>query len=88
MPRQFGDSENPRVNNWCRLWERLSKKSHRHCAKLRRLSSDPSHPENSVVPAHSSGLLNPIAMASNLENQSLEDQFLRWLQDMETKQEE
>ena len=27
-------------------------------------------------------------MASNLENQSLEDQFLRWGQDMETKQEE
>ena len=27
-------------------------------------------------------------MANNLENQSLEDQFLRWHQDMETKQEE
>ena len=27
-------------------------------------------------------------MASNLANQSLEDQFLRWRQDMETKQEE
>ena len=27
-------------------------------------------------------------MASNPENQSLEDQFLRWRQDMETKQEE
>ena len=27
-------------------------------------------------------------MANNPENQSLEDQFLRWHQDMETKQEE
>ena len=27
-------------------------------------------------------------MASNPANQSLEDQFLRWRQDMETKQEE
>ena len=57
-------------------------------AWLRRLSSDPPYPEDSVVPAHSSGLSDPIAMASNSENQSLEDQFLRWRQDMETKQEE
>ena len=56
--------------------------------RLRRLSSDPSHPEDLVVPAHSSGSSDPIAMASNPANLSLEDQFLRWCQDMETKQEE
>ena len=57
-------------------------------AWLRRLSSDPPHPEASVVPTHSSGSSDLIAMASNPANQSLEDQFLRWHQDMETKQEE
>ena len=88
MTQRFEDFENPRDNNWSRLWERPSNKSHRQRARLRRLSSDPSHPEESVVPAHSFSLSDPTAMASNPENQSLEDQFLRRLQDMETKQEE
>ena len=88
MPRRSGDSENPRDNNWRRLWERPSKKSHRERARLRRLSRDPPHPEDSVVPTHSSGSSDPIAMASNPSNLSLEDQFLRWRQDMEMKQEE
>ena len=88
MPRRPGDSENSRDNNWRRLWERPRKKSHRQRARLRRLSSDPLHPEDSVVPAHSSSSSDPIAMASNLANESLKDQFLRWRQDMETKQEE
>ena len=90
MPRRSGDSENSRDNNWRHLWERPSKKSHRRRVRawLRRLSSDPPHPEDSVVPAHSSSLSDPITMASNPANQSLEDQFLRWRQDMETKQEE
>ena len=48
----------------------------------------PSQSEDSVVPAHSSGSSNPITMASNRANQSLEDQFLRWRRDMETKREE
>ena len=87
MPRRSGDSENPRDNNW-RLWERPSKKSHRQHARLRGLSSDPPHPEDSVAHAHSSSSSNPIAMANNLANKSLEDQFLCWCQDMETKQEE
>ena len=85
MPRRSSDSENPRHNNWCRLWERLRKNSHRQCARLRWLSSDPPHPEDSVVPAHSSGSSDPIAMASNPANQSLKDEFLRWPQDMEMK---
>ena len=82
------DSKNLRDNNWCRLWERPSKKSHRQRARIRQISSDLSLPEESVVLAHSSSSLDPVAMASNPANQSLEDQFLRWHQDMETKQEE
>ena len=78
MPRRSGDSENLRDHNWRRLWERPSKKSHRQRARFRQLSSDPSHPEVSVVPAHSSSSSDPVAMASNSANQSLEDQFLRW----------
>ena len=82
------DSENLRDNNWRRLWERLSKKSHRQRAKLCQLSSDPSLPEESIVAAHSSSSQDPVAMAINLANQSLEDQLLHWRQDMETKHEE
>ena len=88
MARRSDDSENMRDNNWCRLWERPSKKSHQQRVRLRRLSIDPSHPEDLVVLTHSFGSLDPIVMASNPTNQSLEDQFLRWHQDMETKQEE
>ena len=88
MPRRSVDSENLRDNNWHRLWERSSKKSHRQRARLRRLSSHPSLIEESVVLAHSSSSQDPVAMTSNPANQSLEDHFLCWLQDMETKQEE
>ena len=70
------------------MWERPSKKSHRERARLLRLSSDPPRLEDSVVHAHSSGSSDPIAMANNLANQSLEDQLLCWRQDMEAKQEE
>ena len=88
MPRRFVDFENPRDNNWSHLWERPSKKSHRQRVRLRRLSSDPSLPEESIVPTHSSSSQDPVAMASNPANQSLENQFLHWRRDMETKQEE
>ena len=73
MPRQPGDSNNSRDNNLRRLWERLTKKSHWQRTRLRRLSSNPSHPEDSADPAHSSGSSDPIAVANNLANQSLED---------------
>ena len=73
MPRLSGDSENPRDNNLGHLWERPSKKSHRERARLHRLSIDPPHLEDSVVPTHSSGSLDPIAVASNQVSQSLED---------------
>ena len=88
MSRQSGDSENPRDHNWQCLWERPSKKSHQQRARLRRLSSDPSHSEDSIVPAHPFGSLDPITMAKNPANQPLEDQFLRWRQDIEMKQKE
>ena len=67
-----------------------NKKSYRRRARawLRWLSSDSPQPKDLVVPAHSSGSSDPIAMASNPANQSLEDQFLCWRQDMEMKQEE
>ena len=81
------DFENPRDNNWHHLGERPSKNSHRHRARLRLLSSDPLHPEESVVPAQSFSSQDSVAMATNPANQPLEDQFLRWRQDMETKQE-
>ena len=64
MPRRSRDSKNSRDNNWRRLWERQRKKSYLQRARLRRLSSGPSHPEDSVVPAHSSGSSDLIAMAS------------------------
>ena len=63
------------------------KKSHRERAMLCRLPSDPPHPEDSIVPAHSSSSLDPISMASNPANKSLENHFLGWCQDMEAKQE-
>ena len=90
MPRRSEDSENVRDNNWNCLWKRPSKKSYQRRARawLCRLSSDPPHSEDLVVPAHSSSSSDPIAMAINPANQSLEDQFFCWRQDMETKQEE
>ena len=87
MPRRSEDSENPRDSNWRCLWERPIKKAYRRHerALLCQLSSDLPHLEDSVVLAHSSGSSDPIAMANNPAYQSLEDQFLHWRKDMETK---
>ena len=52
------------------------------------LSSDLPSPESLVVPDQPTGPLNFVIMTSNPVNQSLEDQFLRWRQKMEAKQEE
>ena len=41
-----------------------------------------------VVPNHSTVPLKFIAMSSNPANQPIEDQVLRWRQEMEAKQEE
>ena len=67
-----------------------AKKAHRRFARawLHLLSSDRLSPEALVVPDQPSGPLDFIIMTSNPTNQSLEDQFLRWRQDMEAKQEE
>ena len=41
-----------------------------------------------MLPAHPIGQSELIAMSSNLVNPPIEDQFLRWHQEMEAKQEE
>ena len=63
---------------------------HRRFARawLHPFSSDLPIPEALVVPNHSIELSNFVIMTSNPVNQSLEDQFLRWRQDIEAKQEE
>ena len=90
MPRRSEGSKNLRDKNWSRLWKRPSKKSYHRRVRgwLHWLSSDPPHSKDFVVPAHSSNSSDPIAMSSDPANQSLEDQFFRWRQNMETKQEE
>ena len=57
-------------------------------AWLHPLSSDRLSPEALVVPNQPTGSSNSIIMTNNPANPSLEDQFLRWRQDMEAKQEE
>ena len=52
------------------------------------LSSDRISPETLVVPNQPTRPSDFIIMTSNLANQSLKDQFLRWCQDMEAKQKE
>ena len=90
MLRRSSDSENSGDYNLRRLWERLSKKAHRRFARvwLHPLSSDRLSHEALVVPDQPTRQSDPIVMTSNPTNQSLEDQFLRWRQYMETKQEE
>ena len=90
MLRLFSGSENSGDYNWRRLWEQPSKKAHRRFARawLHLLSSDLPSLEALVVPDHPTGPSSFVTMTSNLVNQSLEDQFLRWRQEMEAKQEE
>ena len=72
------------------MWEILSKKAHWRFTRtwLHPLSSDRLSLEALVVPDQPTRSLDPNIMTSNPANQSLEDQFLRWRQDMEAKQEE
>ena len=72
------------------LQERPSKKAHQQFERawLHPLSSDRLSPETLVVPDKPIGTSNFIIMTNNPTNQSLEDQFLHWHQDMEAKQEE
>ena len=56
-------------------------------ASVHRLSSDLPLPEVLVVPIHPTRPSEFIPISSNLVNQPIEDQFLRWHQEMEAKQE-
>ena len=55
---------------------------------LKRLSNSPSSPGTLSIPPSTSDLSEEVAMSSIPMNQSLEDQFLHWGQEMEKKQEE
>ena len=83
IPRRLDDTGN---NNWRRLWE-LSKKSHRRRARasLQQLSSNPPPPVAPTIPIPASNSSDTCAMTNNPVIQSLEDQFLRWLQDIKKK---
>ena len=90
MLRRSSDSKNSKDHNWCLLWEPPSKKAHQRFARawLHPLSSDLPSLEALLVPNQQTGPSDFVIMTSNLTNQSIEDQFLYWRQDMEAKQEE
>ena len=81
------DDQGP--NNWRRLWE-SNKKSCLQAAKawLQQLSSNPSSLGTLSIPPSTSDSPEAVTMSNNSMNQSLEDQFLHWRQDMEKKQDE
>ena len=90
MLRWSSDSESSGDHNWRRLWETPSKKSHRRYARawVHPIPSGLSFHEALVIPDHSTAPSEFVAMSRNLVNQPIEDQFLRWRQEMEAKQEE
>ena len=90
MLRRSTDSENSGDYNWLRLWESPSKKSQRRYARawLHPLPGDLPISEALAVLEHPTGPSELIAMSSNPANPPIEDQFLRWRQEMEAKQEE
>ena len=90
MFQRSSDSEDSGDYNWRRLWEMPSRNSQRRYARAwaHPLPSDLPLPEILVVPVHPPGHSEFSAMTSNPANQLVEDQFLRWRQEMETKQEE
>ena len=84
------DSEDSGDYNWRLLWETPRNKSQRRYARawVHLIPSDLFLPESLVVPGHPTGLSEVITMSSNPANQPIKDQFLRWHQQMEAKQEE
>ena len=90
MLQRFSDSESSGDHNWRCLWETRSKKSHRQYTRawVHLIPSDLPFPEALVIPDHSIEPSEFIAMSSNPVNQLIEDQFLRWCQEIEAKQEE
>ena len=89
MFQQSSDSKDSGSYNWRRLWETPSRKSQRRYARtwVHPLPNDLPLPEFLVVLVHPTRPSEFIA-TSNLTNQPIEDQFLRWRQAMEAKQEE
>ena len=71
------------------LWE-SDRKSHLQVVRawLQQLSSSPSSPGTMLIPPSTFDSPEAVAMSSNPMNQSSEDQFLHWRQEMEKKQEE
>ena len=67
-----------------------SKKSHRRYARawVHPIPSDLPFIKALVIPDHSTEPSEFIVISSNPANQPIEDQFLRWRQEMEAKQEE
>ena len=90
MLRRSTDSENLGDYNWRCLWETPSKKSQRRYARawVHPLPGDLPISEALVILEHPTGPLELTAMPSNPVNPPIEDQFLRWRQEMEAKQEE
>ena len=78
--------EDPRYNNWRRLWERKKRPRRRLAlAWLRRLSYSPTSHQAPSIPPQNFELLSSTPMADDPSNLPIEDQFLRWRQDMERK---
>ena len=90
MFRRSSDSENSGDYNWRRMWETPSRKSQRRYARawVHPLPSNLPVPEVLVVPVHPNEPSEFIVMSSNPANPPIKDQFLRWCQEMEVKQEE
>ena len=84
------DSEDSGDYNWRRLSEMPRNKSQRRYARawVHSIHSNLSLPKSLVVPGHPTEPSKVITMSSNPANQPIEDQFLRWRQEMEAKQEE
>ena len=90
MLRRSSGSKSSGDHNWRRLWETPSKKSHRRyaIAWVHPIPSDLPFSEALVVPVHFTEPSEFITMPSNPANRPIEDQFLRWRQEMEAMQEE
>ena len=90
MHQRSTDFENSGDYNWRRPWEPPSKNSQRRYARawVHPLLGDLPISEALAIIKHPTGPSELTAMSSNPENPPIEDQFLRWRQEMEAKQEE
>ena len=84
------DFENSGDYNWRSLWETPSKKSQRQYARawVHPLPGALPISEALAILEHRTGPSELTAMSSNPVNPPIKDQFLRWRQEMEAKQEE